>query len=132
MNAKQSILLVDDDREFCKVLKKMLEKSGYVVTLAADGQEALDILSKDVFDLIFSDLRMPRLNGIELMEAIKRKKVRTPVVFITAYGDVESYMDLMNMGAFDYISKPVKGREILDIAGKVLETQGSTSRISYT
>ena len=132
MNAKQSILLVDDDHEFCKAMKKMLEKSGYVVTLAADGQEALDILSKDVFDLIFSDLRMPRLNGIELMEAIKRKKVRTPVVFITAYGDVESYMDLMNMGAFDYISKPVKGREILDIAGKVLATQGNTSRISYT
>jgi len=132
MNAKQSILLVDDDYEFCKAMKKMLEKSGYVVTLAADGQEALDILSKDVFNLIFSDLRMPRLNGIELMEAIKRKKVRTPIVFITAYGEVESYMDLMNMGAFDYISKPVKGREILDIARKVLATQGNASRISYT
>jgi len=132
MNARQSILLVDDDYEFCKAMKKMLEKSGYVVTLAADGQEALDILSKDVFNLIFSDLRMPRLNGIELMEAIKRKKVRTPIVFITAYGEVESYMDLMNMGAFDYISKPVKGREILDIARKVLATQGNASRISYT
>jgi len=132
MNAKQSILLVDDDYEFCKAMKKMLEKSGYVVTLAADGQEALDILSKDVFNLIFSDLRMPRLNGIELMEAIKRKKVRTPIVFITAYGEVESYMDLMNMGAFDYISKPVKGREILDLARKVLATQGNASRISYT
>jgi DNA-binding NtrC family response regulator len=130
MNDKQSILLVDDDQEFRKAMKKMFEKSGYDVTVAADGREALDVLSKDVFDLIISDLRMPNLNGMELMEEIKKKKMKVPVIFITAYGEVESYMDLMNLGAFEYINKPVKGQEILSVARKALETYGNSRRVS--
>ncbi|MBI5118431.1 response regulator [Candidatus Poribacteria bacterium] len=130
MSEKQSILLVDDDQEFRKAMKKMFEKSGYDVTVAADGREALETLSKSVFDLIISDLRMPNLNGMELMEAIKKEKLDVPVIFITAYGEVESYMDLMNLGAFEYINKPVKGQEILNVARRALETRGSSRRIS--
>lgn len=122
MDARHSILLVDDDQEFRKAMKKMFEKSGYNVTGVGDGREALEILSEEVFDLIISDLRMPNLSGIELMEEIKRKRIETPVIFITAYGEVESYMDLMNMGAFDYLNKPVRGREILGLARKALDT----------
>ncbi len=131
MDEKQSILLVDDDQEFRKAMKKMFERSGYSVTLAADGQEALNILSKDTFDLIISDLRMPNLNGMQLMEELKKKNVKIPVIFITAYGEVESYMDLMNLGAFEYINKPVKGQEILNVARKALETRGNSRRISH-
>ncbi|UCD57248.1 MAG: response regulator [Candidatus Hydrogenedentota bacterium] len=130
MNDRQSILLVDDDQEFRKAMKKMFEKSGYVVTIAADGKEALEAISKDVFDLVISDLRMPRLNGIELMEEIKRKKLNVPVVFITAYGEVESYMDLMNMGAFEYINKPVKREQILSVARRALEASSNLRRSS--
>lgn len=130
MSEKQSILLVDDDQEFRKAMKKMFEKSGYEVTVAADGREALEILTKGTFDLIISDLRMPNLNGMELMEAIKKEKLDVPVIFITAYGEVESYMDLMNLGAFEYINKPVKGQEILNVARRALEARGSSRRIS--
>lgn len=130
MDEKQSILLVDDDQEFRKAMKKMFERSGYSVTLAADGQEALDILSKGTFDLIISDLRMPNLNGMQLMEELQKKGVKIPVIFITAYGEVESYMDLMNLGAFEYINKPVKGQEILNVARKALETRGNSRRVS--
>jgi len=103
-------------------MKKMFEKSGYNVTVAADGQEALEALSEETFDLIISDLRMPNLNGMELMEELKRRKINLPVIFITAYGEVESYMDLMNLGAFEYINKPVKGQEILGVVRKALES----------
>ena len=130
MDEKQSILLVDDDQEFRKAMKKMFERSGFAVTLAADGREALDILSKNTFDLIISDLRMPNLNGMQLMEELKKKDVKIPVIFITAYGEVESYMDLMNLGAFEYINKPVKGQEILNVARKALETNRNSRRVS--
>jgi len=130
MNNTYSILLVDDDLEFRKAMKKMFEKSGYDVTVAADGREALEMLSQETFDLIISDLRMPNLNGLELMEEIKRKKVDTPVIFITAYGEVGSYMDLMNLGAFEYINKPVKGQELLSVARKALETHGNSRSVS--
>ncbi len=131
MDEKQSILLVDDDQEFRKAMKKMFERSGYSVTLAADGQEALNILSEETFDLIISDLRMPNLNGMQLMEELKKKGVKIPVIFITAFGEVESYMDLMNLGAFEYINKPVKGQEILNVARKALETRGNSRRVSH-
>ncbi|RJP66756.1 MAG: response regulator [Candidatus Abyssobacteria bacterium SURF_17] len=130
MTEKQKILLVDDDPEFRRAMKKLFEKSGYDVTAAGDGEEALEALGKSRFDLIISDLRMPRLDGIELMEEIKRKKVNVPVIFITGYGEVESYMDAMNLGAFEYINKPVKGQEILSVARKALETCGGSRRIS--
>jgi DNA-binding NtrC family response regulator len=129
MNNKQSILLVDDDQEFRKAMKKMFEKSGYDVTVAADGQEALVALAEKSFDLIISDLRMPNLNGMELMEELKRRKINLPVIFITAYGEVESYMDLMNLGAFEYINKPVKGQEILGVVRKALESASPSDRI---
>ena len=131
MNERQSILLVDDDPEFCKAMKKTLEKSGYLVTLATDGWEALAAITGNVFDLVLSDLRMPNLNGIELMQEIKRKKINVPVVFITGYGEVESYMDLMNMGAFEYINKPVGKKEILRVIEKVLGTYASPPDISH-
>jgi two-component system response regulator (stage 0 sporulation protein F) len=130
MDEKKFILLVDDDQEFRKAMKKMFERSGYDVTLAADGREALDVLSKSAFDLIISDLRMPNLNGMQLMEELKKKNVKIPVIFITAYGEVESYMDLMNLGAFEYINKPVKGQEILNVARKALESHGNSRRAS--
>jgi DNA-binding NtrC family response regulator len=130
MAVKESILLVDDDLEFRKAMKKTFEKSGYDITVAADGQEALGFLDKRDFDLVITDLRMPNVNGIQLMEEIKKRRINVPVIFITAFGEVESYMDLMNMGAFDYINKPVKGQEILSVAKRALEAYGDSRHMS--
>ena len=109
---RQSILLVDDDYEYNKAMKKMLEKSGYEVAVARDGHKALGILSKNAFALIISDLRVPNLDGMEMMQEIRRNEINTPVIFLTSYGEIESHMDLMNMGAFEYLNKPVKMEEI--------------------
>jgi DNA-binding NtrC family response regulator len=127
MTVRHSILFVDDDREFRKTMKKVFERRGYDFTGAADGTEALDLLSKNTFDLIISDLRMPNLNGVGLMEELRRRSIDLPVIFLTAYGEVESYMDLMNMGAFDYLNKPVSAPDMLRVVKRALETQKSRS-----
>ena len=127
MTSKGTILLVDDDLEFRKAMKRMFERSGYEITAAADGREALEALKYKKFDLVISDLRMPNLGGLELMSELRRQGVETPVVFLTAYGEVESYMDLMNLGAFEYVNKPVKSKEILEVARRAIEASGSQS-----
>ena len=116
------VLIVDDDPEFRKAMGRMFEKSGYETKITGDGNEALEVLSNETFDLIISDLRMPKLDGVELMSEIRRKGLETPIIFLTAYGEVESYMDLMNLGAFEYVNKPIKGQEILDVAKRAIET----------
>lgn len=127
MMERHTILLVDDDKEFRKAMKKMFENSGYAAVIAADGNEALDALSKEDFDLVISDLRMPNLNGIELMEELQRRGLEIPIVFLTAFGEVESYMDLMNLGAFEYLNKPVKSKEILEVVRRATETHTNSA-----
>lgn len=122
MDRRQAILLIDDDQEYCRTMQKLFERRGYEIFLAADGQEALDIISDQLFDLVLSDLRMPNLDGIELMAEIKRRKISVPVIFVTGYGEVESYMDLMNMGAFDYLNKPIDPKELFRVVETALET----------
>ncbi len=123
---KKKILLVDDDIEFRKAMARMFEKSGYIVYRASDGLEALDVLSAEEIDLVISDLRMPSLDGTELIVAIKRIGLSMPIIFVTAFGEVESYMDVMNLGAFKYVNKPVKANEILSIAKEALSEFGAT------
>lgn len=125
-----SVLIVDDDPEFLKAMRKVFENAGYCVALAGDGKEALEALTHAPFDLVISDLRMPNLNGIELMEEISRRRLDIPVIFITGYGEVESYMDLMNLGAYEYINKPVNSKEILGIAKRAIEAHGDSRRVS--
>jgi len=124
------VLIVDDDPEFRKAMGRMFEKSGYEAKITGDGNEALEALSNETFDLIISDLRMPRLDGVELMSEIRRKGLETPIIFLTAYGEVESYMDLMNLGAFEYVNKPIKGQEILDVAKRAIEAHDISGQTS--
>ena len=127
MNCRSSILFVDDNSEYCEAMVRLFEESGYRASAAGDGCEALDMLSREPFDLVFSELRLPKLGGAEFMQEIKRKKMHVPVVFVTDYGEVESYMDLMNMGAFEYLNKPLDVREILKTAQKVLANAEGTA-----
>ena len=124
MNAKKVILLVEPDREFRKAVRKILKRLGYKVITASDGGEALKLLSDTTVDLILSALMMPNVDGMELMDEVNRAKINVPVVFLTAYGDVESYMDLMNKGAFDYLNKPVKEHEVLRVTKSALGYSG--------
>ena len=110
---KINVLIADDDDSLRRVLEFQLKEAGYEVTSAEDGQTALEIFSEKPFDCVIADLRMPRLSGLQLIEKIREADEDVPIVVITAYGEVETAITAMKMGAFDYIRKPFNKDEIL-------------------
>jgi two-component system, NtrC family, response regulator PilR len=115
-----SILVTDDELSMREFLKILLEKEGYAVTTAGDGKDALSALAEKSFDLIISDIKMPRMGGLELLERVKAINQHLPVVLITAYASPEDAVAAMKNGAFDYITKPFRVEEIKSIIGAAL------------
>ena len=116
-----NILVVDDEENAREGLSRILSKEGYAVETAANGKEAIDTIKRHNFDLVITDMRMPLMDGFEVLREIKRMKDNIGVIMITAYGEVESYLEAMNMGAFEYINKPVRVNELKRVITKVLE-----------
>ena len=110
---KKTVLIADDDDNLRRVLEFQLDEAGYRVRAAVDGAEALEIFRGDDFDCVITDLRMPKLSGLELLEKIKAADAEIPVIVITAFGEVETAVTAMKAGAFDYINKPFNRDEIL-------------------
>ncbi len=110
---KKTVLLADDDMNLRRVLEFQLEEAGYNVSTAQDGAEALEIFTQNDFDCVITDLRMPKLSGLELLEKIKTANAEIPLIVITAFGEVETAVTAMKAGAFDYINKPFNRDEIL-------------------
>lgn len=110
---KKSILLADDDLSLRRVLEFQLHEAGYAVSAVQDGAEAIDSFTQNDFDCVITDLRMPKLSGLELLEKIRAANEEVPVIVITAFGDVETAVAAMKAGAFDYINKPFNRDEIL-------------------
>ena len=106
------ILVVEDDVDVRNLISRYLTNAGYMVTLAEDGAAALLDIGKKDFDLIISDVDMPNLDGFALMNIIKQKGIRTPVIFLTALSDSEKEIEGLKKGAADYLRKPVK-KELL-------------------
>ncbi len=101
------ILVVDDEINMCTVLKMTLERDGYEVVTAGSGEEAISLLEKNqIFDLVISDLKMPGIDGMGLLEYCKKNGKEMPIIFITAFGSIESAVKAMKLGAFDFITKP--------------------------
>ena len=107
-----NLLVVDDERDICKALEFILSREGYVVTTAHSGEEAVELLKKRDFDVVLTDLKMEKMDGIELLEEVKRQNQETQVVLMTAYASVESAVNAMKKGASDYIVKPFINEEI--------------------
>jgi len=107
------ILVVDDEEKMQHLLSIMLVRQGFSVDRAGDGQVALDMIKANPYDMVISDIRMPNMDGLELLSAIKEMDIPCPVVFITAFATVESAVDAMRMGAVDYITKPFEEERIL-------------------
>ena len=118
---KARILVVDDEQHVRRVLEVMLTRQGYEVQTAAGGGEALAAHQAEVFDLTILDLRMPDMDGLEVLAAIRSKDPDASVVMITAYASVETALNAMKNGAVDYIGKPFKEDEILLVVEKALE-----------
>ncbi len=102
------ILFVDDEREILSIVKEYLSFDGYRVTVADDGPKAVEMIMQKHFDLVFTDLNMPGFNGLELVRTIKEKKPVTEVIVITGYGTVQTAIEAMKLGSYDYLQKPIK------------------------
>lgn len=109
---KPRILVIDDEESIREFLDIMLKKEGYDVSLAEDGQVAVDIIKKKNFDMIISDLQMPNMTGMQVLEHVKNNCPDTLFMIITAFGTTESAVEAMKMGAYDYITKPFKIDEV--------------------
>ncbi|TET83777.1 MAG: sigma-54-dependent Fis family transcriptional regulator, partial [Desulfobacteraceae bacterium] len=108
MDEKMSIMVVDDEEIVRESLFHWFKKYGHVVDTASSGFEALDKLEKYPFQLLFVDIKMPEMDGIELLEKVKTEYPDTIVIIITAYGSIESAVKAMRIGASDYLLKPFK------------------------
>lgn len=115
----ESILIVDDEENARLGLSKLLAHEGYEVASAANGQEALDYLRRSKVHLVISDINMPGMNGLLFLRELSRNYPSLHVIMITAYGGVESYLEAMNYGAFEYLHKPVKLEELKSVMRKL-------------
>jgi two-component system response regulator PilR (NtrC family) len=129
-----SILVVDDELSMREFLKILLEKAGYQVHTAADAPGAIDLIQEKDFDLVLSDIRMPGMGGLSLLEKIKEINNSVPVIMITAYASPDNAVVAMKSGAFDYITKPFKVDEIIKIIKSAISApvSGKTEEITAT
>jgi two-component system, NtrC family, nitrogen regulation response regulator NtrX len=107
------ILIIDDERSIRNTLKDILEFEKHQVVLAENGKQGLDIAGNQLFDVIFSDIKMPEMDGIELLSALKEKEVEAPVVMISGHGNIETAVECIKKGAFDFIEKPIDLNRLL-------------------
>ena len=117
------ILVVDDELNMRLVLSAMLKKEGYEVTTAENGLEALISLKREDVDVVITDLKMPKLDGMGLLERIVDQYAATPVIIITAHGTVATAVDALKKGAFDYITKPFEQDDLKNVISKAIKTR---------
>src|SRR5512139_964575 len=118
---KAKILVVDDEKDICKVLEFLLKSEGYVVSVACNGEEALEKLKKDRFDVVITDLKMDKVDGLAVLEKTRELSANTAVVIMTAFASVESAVNIMKKGASDYIVKPFLNEENKITIKRILE-----------
>ncbi|MDF1592639.1 MAG: sigma-54 dependent transcriptional regulator [Desulfobacterales bacterium] len=115
------ILVVDDEQNMLKLFQKILGKEAFTISTAESGTEALGLLDQENFDLIISDILMPKMSGMELMKEVKTHHPDIPFIVITAHGSIGSAVEAMKAGAFDYLTKPFRKDDILLVINKTLK-----------
>lgn len=113
MSDKPSILIVDDNESFCKTMSLVLKRKNYKVTTAEGGREAIKETEKKPFDMIFIDIKMPQMNGVETYKRIKRIRPEASVVMMTAYAVDELVKEALEEGADGIIHKPIDIQEVM-------------------
>jgi DNA-binding NtrC family response regulator len=121
----KTVLVVDDEQENLRTYEEILHDMDYNVLLQPDGCAALALLREDAaVDLIITDFRMPGMNGIEFITELRRSRPFVPVIMITAYGNIETYLHSISLGVFEYVHKPVKKEEFERIVKRALHAAG--------
>jgi len=134
MNA--NILIVDDELVVCQSCEKIFRRAGHNVTYTTSGKQALKILEEHTFDVVFTDLKMVEVGGMEVLQSIKQKFPDTIVVVITGFATIASAIETMRFGAFDYLPKPFTPGEILEVLNRAMEKrrliQITTEHFNYS
>ncbi len=112
------VLLVDDEEQFVEILSSRLETRGFVVYSAYSGDEALEFLEKEEVDVVILDVVMPGRDGVETLREIKRLRPLTEVIMLTGHGTVDTAIQGMELGAYDYLIKPTDAKELMEKIGK--------------
>src|SRR5690554_2551356 len=107
------VLVVDDDVAFCTLLHTFLKKKGFTVSNAFTGKEATEIVEKEVFDVVITDIRLPDSDGLQILKKVKEKNFETQIILMTGYTDIKTAVNAMKQGAFDYVGKPINPDELL-------------------
>jgi DNA-binding NtrC family response regulator len=123
------ILVVDDERSIRNTLKDILEVESYQVEVVESGIEALKLIKESNYDLIFSDIKMPQMDGVELLQNIKQCNPEIPVVMISGHGNIETAVDCIKKGAYDFIEKPIDLNRLLIVVRNALDKTKQTSEI---
>ncbi|MGH7209590.1 MAG: sigma-54-dependent transcriptional regulator [Nitrospiraceae bacterium] len=123
----EKILIVDDERSMREVLSIMLRRAGYGVMVASDGEEAIAHIDKELFDLVITDLKMPKAGGLDVLRAVKESAPESVVLIITAFASTESAVEAMKLGAYDYLTKPFQVDEVQLIVRNALEKRRLTT-----
>jgi DNA-binding NtrC family response regulator len=127
---KPHILVVDDEPNVRRVLGTLLEQAGFAATRAASGEQALDLVRSLDPDLVITDLKMPGMDGFELLRRLQGSFPEIPVVMLTAHGTVANAVEAMKRGAHDFLTKPFDKQDVVDLVGKAL-AQASSARREY-
>ena len=128
MKAGRTVLIAEDEANMRRVLSALLARDGFRTLEAADGEAALESLAREPVDAILTDLRMPKMNGLELLEVVRRRHPDIPVVMLTAHGTVGSAVEALKRGAFDYLTKPFDPDEIRQVMDKAVSTRRLAAR----
>lgn len=122
-NSKKRLLIIDDEENMRHMLAAMLSKQGYTITTAAGGDEGLALLKKNIYDFILCDIRMPGINGMEFLISACKMEHGATIIMMSAYGSMDDAIEAMQLGAYDYISKPFKAEEIFLVFKKAEERE---------
>lgn len=117
------ILVVDDEADFRNLLAEIISNLNYQIDTAADGITALKMVQKKDYDVALIDYMMPKMDGMDLMAGIKKNNSETAIIFITGHGSIESAIDAMKQGAYDYITKPIQFEELESLLKRLFETR---------
>jgi two-component system response regulator AtoC len=122
------ILIADDELNIRKVLAATLRREGYEVLTAKDGEEAIDLLGSGKVQVVVTDLKMPNVDGIELLRHVQRNHPQVPVIIITAHGSIDNAVEALKNGALDYVTKPFDKAELINIITKAVKTESLAAK----
>ncbi len=116
----ERVLIIEDEKRWCDFLSLLIRQGGWEPLAVTDPEQGLQLLSQQEFDLLLTDLRMPKIDGIQVLKTVKAEKPGLPVIVLTAFSTVEAAIESMKLGAFDYITKPFDNEQVLSVIRRAL------------